>query len=155
MKREPSNIDVADPYSNLLRALGREAESEKVVADAVAAGGTAAGWRGLISLGNLQTQFNKREAAAASFDEAIRREDPKTRDATRTIVDLLVAQERFPLALPYLESLAKCRRICRTEGLDAVLDKHHLDAIVAPTPGRMPIQIPINEERSMFQPCTA
>ncbi|MCX5652725.1 MAG: tetratricopeptide repeat protein [Planctomycetota bacterium] len=93
MKREPSNIDVADPYSNLLRALGREAESEKVVADAVAAGGTAAGWRGLISLGNLQTQFNKREAAAASFDEAIRREDPKTRDATRTIVDLLVAQE--------------------------------------------------------------
>ena len=35
----------------------------------------------------------------------------------------------------YLESLAKCRRICRTEGLDAVLDKHHLDAIVAPTMG--------------------
>ena len=107
MKREPTNIEVAEPYSNLLRALGREADSEKIVADAVAAGGPEAGWRGLISLGNLQTQFNKREAAAASFDEAIRREDPKTRDATRTIVDLLVAQERFPLALPYLESLAK------------------------------------------------
>ncbi|MEY3143811.1 MAG: hypothetical protein RLY21_2304 [Planctomycetota bacterium] len=107
MKREPGNIDVAEPYANLLRALGREADSEKILADAVAAGGTATGWRGLVSLGNLQTQLNKRDAAAASFDEAIRREDPKTRDATRTIIELLVAQERFPLALPYLESLAK------------------------------------------------
>lgn len=107
MKREPSNIDVAEPYSNLLRALGREADSEKVLADAVAAGGADAGWRGLVSLGNLQLQFNKREAAAASFDEAIRREDPQTRDATRSIIEVLVAQERFALALPYLESLAK------------------------------------------------
>lgn len=107
MRREPASIDVAEPYSNLLRALGREADSEKVLADAVAAGGTAAGWRGLVALGNLQIQFNKRDAAAANFDEAIRREEASTRDATRTIIETLVAQERFQLALPYLESLAK------------------------------------------------
>lgn len=107
LKRDPANIDVADPYANLLRALGREADAEKVLADAVAKGGTATGWRGLVALGNLQLQIDKREAAGASFEEAIRREDPKTRDATRTIIETLVAQERYPAALPYLESLAK------------------------------------------------
>jgi amidase len=35
----------------------------------------------------------------------------------------------------YLEALAKCRRLARTEGIDAVMDKHKLDAIVAPTMG--------------------
>ena len=33
----------------------------------------------------------------------------------------------------YVEALAKCRRICRDEGIDAVARKHKLDAIVAPT----------------------
>jgi amidase len=33
----------------------------------------------------------------------------------------------------YVESLAKCRRLTRTEGIDAVMDKAKLDAIVAPT----------------------
>lgn len=107
MKRDPTNIDVADPYANLLRALGRDADAEKILVDAVAAGGTASGWRGLVALGNLQLQVDKREAASANFEEAIRREDPKTRDATRTIIETLVAQERYPAALPYLESLAK------------------------------------------------
>jgi amidase len=32
----------------------------------------------------------------------------------------------------YQESLAKCRRLTRTEGIDAVLDKLKLDAVVAP-----------------------
>jgi amidase len=32
-------------------------------------------------------------------------------------------------------ALARCRRLSRTEGLDAILDKEKLDAIVAPTGG--------------------
>jgi amidase len=33
----------------------------------------------------------------------------------------------------YQEALAKCRRLARTEGIDAVMDKSRLDALVAPT----------------------
>ncbi len=32
----------------------------------------------------------------------------------------------------YVEALAKCRRLSRTEGIDPVMEKHHLDAIIAP-----------------------
>jgi amidase len=35
----------------------------------------------------------------------------------------------------YQEALAKCRRLARTEGIDAVMDKYKLDALVAPTVG--------------------
>jgi amidase len=35
----------------------------------------------------------------------------------------------------YVEALAKCRRLSRREGIDAVMDKHNLDALVAPTEG--------------------
>jgi len=35
----------------------------------------------------------------------------------------------------YLESLETCRRLSRTEGIDAVMDRHNLDALVAPTGG--------------------
>ncbi|HEV3236049.1 MAG TPA: amidase [Gemmataceae bacterium] len=35
----------------------------------------------------------------------------------------------------YQEALAKCRRLARTEGIDAVMDKFRLDALVAPTLG--------------------
>lgn len=35
----------------------------------------------------------------------------------------------------YQEALAKCRRMARTEGIDAVMDKFKLDALVAPTVG--------------------
>jgi amidase len=46
----------------------------------------------------------------------------------------LKAQEKGPLATPaYREALEKCARLSRREGLDAVLDRHRLDAIVAPT----------------------
>jgi amidase len=46
----------------------------------------------------------------------------------------LKAQERGPLTSPaYRKALATCRRLSRKEGLDAVLDKHRLDALVAPT----------------------
>ncbi len=35
----------------------------------------------------------------------------------------------------YQEAKARCRRLTRTEGIDAVMDKFHLDALVAPTMG--------------------
>jgi amidase len=44
------------------------------------------------------------------------------------------AQERGPDTEPaYREALATCGRLAREEGLDAVLNEHRLDAIVAPT----------------------
>jgi amidase len=46
----------------------------------------------------------------------------------------LKAQAKGPLATPaYREALEKCRRLSRKEGLDAILDRHKLDALVAPT----------------------
>jgi amidase len=35
----------------------------------------------------------------------------------------------------YLDALEKCRRLSRTEGIDALMQEHELDAIVAPTGG--------------------
>ena len=35
----------------------------------------------------------------------------------------------------YRRALEKCRRLARTQGLDATFGKHRLDAIVAPTTG--------------------
>ena len=41
-----------------------------------------------------------------------------------------------PLTDPaYVDALATCRRLSRGEGIDAVMDAHRLDAIVAPTGG--------------------
>jgi len=46
----------------------------------------------------------------------------------------LKAQEKGPLSTPaYREALEKCRRLARKDGLDAVLEGHRLDALVAPT----------------------
>ncbi len=46
------------------------------------------------------------------------------------------AVDKGPLTdFAYVEALAKCRRLSRTEGIDAVMDKHQLDAIIAPTMG--------------------
>jgi amidase len=47
---------------------------------------------------------------------------------------LLKAQAKGPLTTPaYREALSTCGRLARREGLDAVLDAHRLDALVAPT----------------------
>lgn len=44
------------------------------------------------------------------------------------------AEKKGPLTDKlYRKALAKCRKLSRKEGLDAVMDKHRLDAIVAPT----------------------
>ena len=48
----------------------------------------------------------------------------------------LKAQEKGPLTdKAYLDALGKHRQLARTEGIDATMDKFHLDAIVAPTGG--------------------
>ena len=51
--------------------------------------------------------------------------------------DILVAAEaKGPLTdKEYLEAKAKARRLSRTEGLDTVIGKHRLDAIIAPSGG--------------------
>ncbi|RKH15832.1 amidase [Corallococcus sp. CA047B] len=47
---------------------------------------------------------------------------------------LLQAREKGPLTDPaYRKALAACRRFSRAEGVDAVMNKHKLDALVAPT----------------------
>ena len=46
----------------------------------------------------------------------------------------LRAQKKGPLTSPaYRQALAKCRRLTRALGIDAVMAKHRLDALVAPT----------------------
>jgi amidase len=49
--------------------------------------------------------------------------------------DLFVkAEAKGPLTeKEYVDALAKNHQLARTEGIDALMDKHHLDAIVAPT----------------------
>jgi amidase len=48
----------------------------------------------------------------------------------------LKAELRGPLtSKEYLEALEKCGRLARTEGIDVVMDKHKLDALVAPSEG--------------------
>lgn len=51
--------------------------------------------------------------------------------------DLFVkAQAKGPLTeKEYVDALAKNHQLARTEGIDALMDQHHLDAIVAPTGG--------------------
>ncbi|HWD39148.1 MAG TPA: amidase [Fimbriimonas sp.] len=46
------------------------------------------------------------------------------------------SEARGPLTeAKYKKALAKNHRLARTEGIDAVMDKHHLDALIAPTGG--------------------
>ena len=48
----------------------------------------------------------------------------------------LQAQEKGPLTdKAYLDALERCRRLSRDEGLDAVMDRHQLEALVAPSGG--------------------
>lgn len=48
----------------------------------------------------------------------------------------LKAQAKGPLTeKEYMDALAKNHQLARTEGIDALMDLHHLDAIVAPTGG--------------------
>jgi len=49
---------------------------------------------------------------------------------------LLLAQEKGPLTeKPYLEALATARSLAREQGIDEIMDRYQLDALVAPTGG--------------------
>jgi amidase len=49
---------------------------------------------------------------------------------------MIRSRDKGPLTDPeYLEALAKSKRLAGKEGIDAVMDQHRLDAIVAPTSG--------------------
>jgi amidase len=62
----------------------------------------------------------------------------------------VAANEKGPLTdKEYLDALAKCRRLARTEGIDAVMDKHKLDAFVAPTTGPACVTDLLNGNRSL------
>jgi amidase len=61
---------------------------------------------------------------------------------------LIQCQERGPLTDPeYGEALAEAMRLSREEGIDAVMDEHNLDAIVAPTGSPAWTSDPINGDR--------
>jgi len=51
--------------------------------------------------------------------------------------DLFIeAEAKGPLTAPeYLDALANNRKVSRTEGIDALMDQHRLDALIAPTDG--------------------
>ena len=58
---------------------------------------------------------------------------------------LLQAQEKGPLTeKKYLEALAACRKLCRSEGLDVLMVKNRLDALAAPTGSPAWLTDPIN-----------
>ena len=49
---------------------------------------------------------------------------------------MIESQKKGPLTSPgYTKALAKCHQLARVQGIDAVLAKHKLDALVAPTQG--------------------
>jgi amidase len=71
-------------------------------------------------------------AEVIAFDEKHRREEMPYFEQEI----MQQAEKKGPLTeKPYLEALANCRRLSRDEGIDAVVGKHRLDAIVAPTNG--------------------
>jgi len=60
----------------------------------------------------------------------------------------LKAVKKGPLTdYAYQEALAKCRRLSRSEGIDAVMDRHELQAFVAPTIGPACVSDLINGDR--------
>src|SRR5262245_7150086 len=66
------------------------------------------------------------------------------------------AETKGPLtSYEYIEALAKCRRLLRTEGIDAVMDKHKLDALVAPTLGPACVTDLVNGDRWLGSASTA
>jgi amidase len=68
----------------------------------------------------------------------------------------LKAEAKGPLTdKEYLDALETCRRLARTEGIDAVMDKHKLDAVVAPTEGPAWLTDLVDGDRSLGSSSTA
>lgn len=63
---------------------------------------------------------------------------------------LIRAQTKGPLTEPaYLDALATCRRLTRAEGIDAVMNEHKLDALIAPTAGPAHLTDHVNGDRGL------
>lgn len=63
---------------------------------------------------------------------------------------LIAAEAKGPLTDPaYLEANAKCVKWARTDGIDAVMDKFQLDALIAPTTGPAHALDLINGDRGL------
>jgi amidase len=74
--------------------------------------------------------FVRTLADAIAFNEAAK--DPELKYFGQEI--FLMAEQKGPLTeAAYLKALESARRMGRQEGIDAVMDKHGLDALVAPT----------------------
>jgi amidase len=65
--------------------------------------------------------------------------------------DLFLKAERSgPLSTPaYRDALSRNRRLSRSQGIDAVMDRFRLDAIVAPTAGPAWVNDPIDGDRAV------
>ena len=60
------------------------------------------------------------------------------------------AQAKGPLTdQAYLDALRDCRRLARDEGIDAVMNEHQLDALVAPTGGPAHLTDHVNGDRHL------
>jgi amidase len=65
------------------------------------------------------------------------------------------AEAKGPLtSKEYLEALEKCRTLARKDGIDAVMDKHKLDALVAPTEGPAWLTDLVDGDRSLSSSST-
>lgn len=63
---------------------------------------------------------------------------------------LVAAQAKGPLTEDgYLQALAKARRMAGPEGIDAVMEKHRLDALIAPTGGPAGLIDPLHGSRGV------
>jgi amidase len=66
------------------------------------------------------------------------------------------AEAKGPLTdKEYLDALEKCRRLARAEGIDAVMDKHKLDALVAPSDGPAWLTDLVDGDHSLASSTTA
>jgi amidase len=66
------------------------------------------------------------------------------------------AEAKGPLTdKEYLDALEKCRRMTRAEGIDAVMDKHKLDALVAPSEGPAWLTDLVNGDHGLASSTTA
>ncbi len=115
LARVPGDVDTASAYANMLRSLGRGAEGEQALARAVDAAGPDGGWRGHVMLGLFRLGIGDEAGMRAAFEEAVRREVGDNREATRAIVDALYSNERFELAIAYLEPLAAALKTSETD----------------------------------------
>jgi amidase len=114
---DPADIPTAgrfddDEYTVLLYEF--KADLNAYLAE-YAAGGSAPTLAALIAINNQQKQSEMPYFGQEIFEQA---------------------QAKGPLTDPaYRKALKKCRRLSRAEGIDAVMTRHRLDALIAPTGG--------------------